>query len=190
MFFNDKKLTYRFSYLTIFSARNLNETTLFRGADSTNESDQSALADNSIMGPIDDEEQNSLPAKAAKKISMAELCAWGNEHITGDPEVSYGIRTDESGNICTITVPRTRLHAGNVIRILLSFVNCTQGCERVRATLIQQEKRLMDGVMLKVKILLLLIYDFVLKRVMYAFMSCNIFNKNYDHQYYKILTYI
>ena len=140
--------------MTIFSARNLNETVIFKGSDLVHEPNLAPIIVDSTpinnSGTSDSKKLNGLQVSVVKRAPLEELCAWGNEPIIGNSEVSYGIRTDEAGQICTITVPRTRLHTGNVIRILVSFVNCTQGCERVRAALIQQEKRLLDGVMLKV----------------------------------------
>jgi hypothetical protein len=92
-------------------------------------------------------------SNTAVKLPNVQRCAWGDEPLLyGSPEISYGIRTEHDDLICAITVSRTCVQAGDVLRLWLSFDQSTQGSHCVRATLLQRETRRSDNAILKVDI--------------------------------------
>jgi hypothetical protein len=103
-----------------------------------------AVPDSALYG-------DERPEEVAPELHPRDvLSAWGNEPLAGPPTISYGIRTESGGHICAITVPRVRLHPGSIFRLLVSFAHSLQGCERLSASVVQNEKRASDGVILKV----------------------------------------
>ena len=147
----------RFSHLAVFPSNNLKDIVLFDGsADpdeggseehvATGEIDAAAAAPPSSLN--DSERTDDGAIESHRRVTLS---AWGDEPLAGQSTISYGIRTESGGHICAITVPRVRLYPGTVVRLLVSFTHSQQGCERVSAALMQNEKRVHDGVILKVK---------------------------------------
>lgn len=129
----------RFSYLTLYASSCIDASTVF---DNMDVGDEEQLYDTTL--PMTTRNDEGVPYTTLAK------CAWGEESLFGSKEISFSLRTDELGHVCTVAVMRGRVHPGESFNLQLQFSVTRPTCQHVRATLRQKEIRTADGVTLKV----------------------------------------
>jgi hypothetical protein len=130
----------RFSYLTLYARSSIDAATVFDNVDNGDENEQ--LYDTELPMTVHNDE--GVPYTSLAK------CAWAEESLFGSKEISFSLRTEELGHVCTIVVMRDRVHPGESFVLHAQFSITRPSSERIRATLKQKEIRTADGVTLKV----------------------------------------